>query len=112
MDTTHPTCRDFRKDKVAWAKDLNRNGMFDSYDFIGLEAGPEIFEEDDENVGYVDFKVNLRANANNGPHLEGQEITIREVSKFIRSGDPPSWTYASGEVTSDVAGIEDVKLNN
>jgi len=112
IETTHPTCRDYIKDKEVWAKDLNRDGMFDSYEFVSLEAEPQIFDAEDENIGYIDFKVNLRANASNGPHLEGHEIVVRERSKFIRSGKPLSWSYAAGEVTSDVAGIEDVQLNS
>jgi len=35
--TTHEECRDYRDDKVAWAKDLDREGMFDSFEFVGLE---------------------------------------------------------------------------
>ena len=33
MDTTHKSCRDYREDKIAWANDLNKGGMFDSFDF-------------------------------------------------------------------------------
>lgn len=110
METTHPTCRDFRKDKVLWAKDLNRDGMFDSYDFVSLNAGEVEISEDNPNEGYIEFKVNLRANSN-GSHLEGQEITVCERSKFLFDGNPPRWRYASGEVRSDVKGLEDVQLN-
>lgn len=110
METTHPTCRDFRKDKVLWAKDLNRDGMFDSYDFVSLNAGEVEISQDNPSEGYIEFKVNLRANTN-GSHLEGQEITVCERSKFLCDGNPPRWRYASGEVRSDVKGLEDVQLN-
>jgi SEC-C motif-containing protein len=109
IETTHPTCRDFRKNKVVWVKDLNRGGMFDSFDFIGLEAGEEIINNDE---GFIDFKVKLRSNENSGEYIKGQEIVICENSRFLRSGDPPGWLYASGEVKSEVAGLEDTILNN
>ena len=86
--------------------------MFDSYDFINLEAGAQEISADNDKEGFIDFRVNLRANANLGNHIEGQEIVVREKSRFLCSGDPASWTYAGGEVTSDIAGLEDVVLNN
>lgn len=110
METTHPTCRDFRKDKIIWARDLNRDGMFDSYEFLSLTPGQMEISEEDANEAYLDFKVNLRANENNDK-LKGQEITISERSCFLRDGDPPRWRYSSGEVRSDIKGLEDVKLN-
>lgn len=111
IDTTHPECSDWRKNKVDWVKDLNRDGMFDSYDFISLEAGPQEISEDNDKEGFIEFKVNLRANQNIAA-VEGEQIVVSERSRFLCSGEPASWTYAGGDVTSDVAGIEDVKLNN
>jgi len=111
LDTTHHVCTDFRTDKVAWVKDLNRDGMFDSYDFINLEAGPQEISEDNDKEGFIEFKVTLRANSKIG-EVEGQMIVVREKSRFLCSGDPASWLYADGTVTSDVAGLEDVVLNN
>jgi Uncharacterized protein conserved in bacteria len=112
IDTTHPVCNDFRKDKVSWLKDLNRDGMFDSYDFISLEPGPQELSEENSKEGFIEFKAHLRANSNLGGHVQGQEIVVREKSRFLCSGDPPSWLYAGGIVTSDVKGLEDVVLNN
>lgn len=108
MDTTHETCRDYREDKVAWAMDLHKGGMFDSFTFVKLNP---IREEDgvDENESFIEFKVTLRANEDRGGSVAGQETVISEKSRFLRSG--AEWTYASGEVTSDVAGLEDVALN-
>lgn len=109
MDTTHETCRDYREDRVAWAKDLNKGGMFDSFEFVNLEAGPEEAGSN-ENEGYVEFKVTLRAKEDMPSSLSGQETEISERSKFLR-GEDGSWSYASGEVKSNVAGLEDTALN-
>ena len=110
IDTTHETCRDYRDDKVAWAKDLNKGGMFDSFTFVGLDP---IKEEEgaDENESYIEFKVTLRANEDRGGAVAGQETIITERSRFLRSKTDGTWSYASGDVRSDVAGLEDVALN-
>lgn len=112
IDTTHPACSDFRKDKVAWLKDLNRDGMFDSYDFISLEPGPQEISEDNDKEGFIEFRVHLQAKGKPGGYERGQEIVIREKSRFLCSGDPPGWLYAGGKVTSEIKGLEDVVLNN
>ena len=85
--------------------------MFDSFDFIGLEVG-SITMSDDDDESFIDFKVKLRSNESSGPYIQGQEIVISENSRFLRSGDPPRWLYASGKVKSEVAGLEDTILNN
>jgi len=112
MESTHPTCSDFRKDKLKWVKDLNKSGMFDSYEFAELKDISQIEQGSDDNEAFVTFKVSLRANENTGPYLQGQEITIQEKSKFLRDGEPLRWRYASGDITSEIQGIENVKLNN
>mmetsp|Transcript_30341 Transcript_30341/g.44310 ORF Transcript_30341/g.44310 Transcript_30341/m.44310 type:complete len:255 (+) Transcript_30341:158-922(+) len=111
MSTTHPSCRDYREDSVAWAKDLNKGGMFDSYDFVNLEAGDEEMSEENENEGFVEFKVTLRAKEDGNGSVAGGETVISERSRFLRDPADGSWSYASGDVRSDVAGLEDTKLN-
>ena len=111
LDTTHETCRDWREDNVAWAKDMDKGGMFDSFEFVNLSAGPEEMSEDDENEGYVEFKVTLRAKEDKNDEVAGQETVISERSRFIRNPDDGSWSYASGDVKADVAGLEEVLLN-
>jgi SEC-C motif-containing protein len=108
--TTHETCRDYREDRVAWANDLHKGGMFDSFEFVNLEAGPEE-EGSHENEGFINFKVTLRAKEDTVTTLAGQETVVSERSKFLRNPEDGSWTYASGEVRSDVKGLEDVPLN-
>ena len=111
IETTHPACRDFKKDKIKWAKELNRNGMFDSYDFVKLDVGEETFNEEDDGEGFIDFKVLLKANKTSGDYIEGQDIVVQEKSRFLRTSEG-GWKYAGGEVTSDVAGLEGAVLNN
>jgi hypothetical protein len=113
MATTHKSCRDYKDDRVGWANDLNRNGMFDSFDFVSLSAGEEEIDVDDENVGYIEFKVTFRAKGGGGTindSVAGQETVISERSTFLRNPDG-SWSYASGDVRSDVAGLEGAMLN-
>jgi uncharacterized protein YchJ len=114
MATTHESCRDYREDRVAWANDLNRNGMFDSFEFVDLSAGEEEIDELDENVGFVEFKVTFRAKEGGyggSEPVAGRETVISERSRFLRNPVDGSWSYASGDVRSDVAGLEGATLN-
>jgi SEC-C motif-containing protein len=114
IKSTHKSCRDYLENKVDWANSLNRHGMFDSFDFVKLEVGPEENGIGDENEGYIEFSVTLRAK--NDSYLEdhgdgvdaGQVTKITERSKFIRDPSTGVWSYASGDVRS---GVEDVSLN-
>jgi SEC-C motif-containing protein len=112
MDTTHETCRDYREDRIAWATDLNKGGMFDSFDFVNLDAGAEEPSTDNENEGFLEFEVTLRAREDATSDLAGQETVIAERSRFLRDGIDGSWSYASGDVRSNVAGLEGTTLNN
>ncbi|KAL7447558.1 hypothetical protein ACHAXS_009730, partial [Conticribra weissflogii] len=113
MRSTHPSCRDYREDEVAWAKDLNRGGMFDSFEFVGLTIVDEEEEDEDGNEGYITFRVTLRARdiddiAPGLAAVAGRETVITERSKFLKD-DNGIWKYAGGEVRSDR--LEDVQLN-
>mgnify|MGYP002061522716 CR=1 FL=1 len=37
--TTHRENRDYREDRVAWARALDREGMFDGFEFVRLDIG-------------------------------------------------------------------------
>ena len=39
IETTDKSNVDYMKDKVAWAKKLNKNMMFDGFSFVSLEIG-------------------------------------------------------------------------
>jgi SEC-C motif-containing protein len=102
--TTHPTCRDYQKNNIAWAKDLHANGMFDSYDFVALQPGTAVAgAEDDE--AFLDFTVRLRTRDTEAP----TDTVVAETSRFLKVDG--SWLYASGEVRSTEAGLTDLVLN-
>jgi SEC-C motif-containing protein len=139
--TTHPECRDYRpndvQSRMAWAKDMNRGGMFDSFQFLELKVlqpqstskTPSSTEE-----AFLEYQVRLRGREeddddddddNNAsststsfslPEVQeavaGKEITIHEVSRFLMDPQTGIWAYAGGDVKSDVAGLEDTTLNN
>lgn len=111
MRTTHPTCRDHRDDRVAWARDLDKGGMFDAFEFVKLEEGEEEMSAENDDEGYLDFKVTLRAREDKGSAVAGQETVIAERSRFLRDPEDGTWSYASGDVRSEVAGLEDTTLN-
>jgi SEC-C motif-containing protein len=109
--TTHRTNRDWRDDRVAWARQLNREGMFDSFDFLGLQHGPHQAGEQHEKAAEggaqeepreagadpdeacISFRVVLRNRET------GSEVGVRERSRFVREAG--EWLYASGEVGTD-----------
>ena len=93
IDTTHPICADWREDKMAWVKDLNKGGMFDNHDFVDLDAGPE--ECVSETEGFITFKLKMVGHERSA--FEGKEHIITERSKFLK-GEDGRWVYATGEV--------------
>jgi len=129
LATTHPTNRDYREDKIAWAKELHKEGMFDSFDFVRLEIGKEEGGREDENEGFLEFQVTLRgrgsssSSGDNGggrgggggrqsaAAVAGLETVVKERSRFLRDAESGIWFYAGGDVTSEVAGLEDTPLN-
>lgn len=106
MDTTHPTCRDYQSDKIDWAKDLNRQGMFDSYTFLGLEHGEETIDGDE---GFIDFTVTMVAGDDAPSSLAGKQTNVSERSRFLKD-ENGAWSYASGEVKMKDA-TDDLVLN-
>lgn len=109
IETTHPECRDYQDDKISWAKSLHKGGMFDSYDFSGLEFG-ETERGATDTESFLEFKVRLKANSKTGKYLEGEEVVIAERSRFLM--DDVGCKYAGGDVRTNVKGIEDVVLNS
>ena len=123
--TTHEECRDYREDKVAWAKDLNKEGMFDSFEFVGLEVlddqddNATETEADIENEAFLEFRVRLKGRSlEEAPlrsrslsSIEGEETIVSERSRFLRNPESGEWKYAGGDVRSTVKGLEDTTLN-
>jgi SEC-C motif domain protein len=121
IETTHPSSRDYRDDKIAWAQDLNKNGMFDSFQFVRLEILQDSDLSITENIfeDYIEFQVTIQAKIlrqqSQKPTMlqtiDGQYTTIKEKSKFLKDSGTGIWAYASGEIRSNVIGIENVVLN-
>jgi SEC-C motif domain protein len=106
--TTHPTNRDYADNKVAWAKELDRNGMFDSYDFVSLTVLKEQ-ELTSEDEGFVEFEVTLRANKANKA-IEGQTSVIKERSRFLCDRETKVWSYAGGEISTRISAVDDAMI--
>jgi SEC-C motif-containing protein len=115
MASTHSSCRDYRQDKVAWAKSLDKNGMFDSFRFIQLvivsssDEEEEVDESNNENddqqqrEAFIEFQVTLQSKES------GQETQVAERSRFLRQDG--QWLYAGGDVRSLENGVNDIILN-
>jgi SEC-C motif-containing protein len=114
--TTHPKCRDYQEDRIAWAKDLNKNGMFDSFDFIGLEVLKDEDGDNNDHEAYIEFQVRMKGREGNLEQrsvasIAGEETLVTERSQFLRDPETGIWTYSGGDVRSGVEGLEDVTLN-
>jgi uncharacterized protein YchJ len=105
MASTHVSCRDYQQDKIAWAKSLHKNGMFDSFQFIQLVIVSEqvlvAVENNDE--AFLEFQVTLKSRES------GQETQVAERSRFVCQDG--QWLYAGGDVHSLEKGVHDVILN-
>ena len=88
MLTTHDTCQYWRADRVAWAKELDRDGSLDTFDFLGLTVVGETAGETADRA-HIDFRVHVRNKR------DSEETVLKEKSLFLRQGD--RWFYASGE---------------
>lgn len=95
--------------------------MFDSFEFVELKILQEE-ELKNENEGFMEFQVTLRGRdgddivreggRQSAAAVAGLETIIQERSRFLRDPETGVWSYASGDVTSNVAGLENAKLNN
>lgn len=119
IETTHESCRDYRANSVVWAQDLNKSGMFDSFHFVSLKIlsdddSSSLLEEKKNGIeGFMDFEVTLQAKdqADVDNVLSGKQTAIREKSRFLFDSKLGTWSYAGGDVRSQVAGLEDTTLN-
>jgi SEC-C motif-containing protein len=139
IQTTHPVCRDYTHDKIKWAKDLDQNGMFDSFEFVSLEplsidqapndeeaAALTAASEDSKKEAFLEFQVTLRAK-HSDPENQKPTTVIWEKSRFLKNAKEDEknssssssssstagrgWLYAGGEVRSKVLGLQDTILN-
>ena len=108
--TTHSDNRDYRTDRVAWARTLNRDGMFDDFRFVRLEVG-KAEEGSNAREAFLSFSVALRrVSGTKDEDGMDDEMTVLERSRFVRTKEG-GWLYANGEVTTTAAGYEGAVLN-
>jgi SEC-C motif domain protein len=111
IDSTDKTNRDYQKDKIKWAKFLNREQMFDSFRFDGLEVGElEAGANDDEQ--FLSLRVTLMP-IDDATKLQAQPepLVFNERSKFLRN-KKGTWLYAAGDVKSSAVGFKDRTLKD
>mmetsp|Transcript_19235 Transcript_19235/g.24787 ORF Transcript_19235/g.24787 Transcript_19235/m.24787 type:complete len:254 (-) Transcript_19235:201-962(-) len=94
IQTTHEDASEYSTNRIQWAKELNKRGMFDDYTFVNLEImGDTLFENDEETEATLEFQVRLRSTTGSG---QVEETLIRENSIFRKSND--GWLYVDGKV--------------
>ena len=77
IETTDKSNVDYMKDKVAWAKKLNKNMMFDGFSFVSLEIG----KREDSAAADEAF---LSPNVFTVRPAEGDAMVMRERTKFVK----------------------------
>ena len=100
IETTDRSNSDFMKDKVAWAKKLNKGSMFDQFEFVSLEVGEVQAGATDDEVFLSPNKFTLQPK----DALGSPPLVMQERTKFVRRKD--AWLFASGTVTSEAAGFK------
>jgi len=107
--TTDKTNGDFMVDKIKWARKLNKESMFDSFSFSGLEVG-ELEPGSTEDEQFLSLRVSLMPIDAAGLKTQTDPMVFSERSKFLRS-KAGAWLYAAGEVRTEAAGFKDRVLN-
>ena len=77
IETTDKSNADYMKDKVAWAKKLNKNMMFDGFSFVSLEIGEREESADDD-------EAFLAPNVFTVQPVQGDALVMRERTKFVK----------------------------
>jgi SEC-C motif domain protein len=96
MQTSHPTCSDYRNDRMEWLKDLHKSGMFDGYHFVRLVPGA-LTSGSHEDEAFVEFEVHFQDKNPLNRKTPDDTIVFRERSRFLRDA-PHGWRYTGGEV--------------
>ena len=88
---------------------LDKEQMFDTFSFEGLEVG-ETEAGASEKEAFLDFRVTLQPiDKRTKMKTQAAPMVFAERSRFRKVGD--AWLYASGEVTSEEAGLKGAVLN-
>ena len=108
--TTDKTNSDYNTDKIKWARKLNKEQMFDSFKFVGLEVGDHEDGESDKEE-YLSFAVSLMPIDAAGLAKQPEPMVFTERSRFLKHAKSGTWLYAAGDVRSDAAGLKGRTLN-
>ena len=109
IETTDKSNRDYMPNKIKWAHKLDKEQMFDTFAFEGLEVG-ETEAGASEKEAFLDFRVTLQPiDKRTKMKTQAAPMVFAERSRFRKVGD--HWLYASGEVTSEEAGLKGAVLN-
>mmetsp|Transcript_55761 Transcript_55761/g.121431 ORF Transcript_55761/g.121431 Transcript_55761/m.121431 type:complete len:297 (-) Transcript_55761:89-979(-) len=104
ISTTDKSNSEWQADKVKWARRIDREQMFDSFQFVGLEVGE--LEETSETEKYLSLRVTLQpVDQKTGMQTQPEPMVFLERSKFLRSSKG-AWLYSAGEVTSQAVGFK------
>ena len=77
IETTDRSNPDYMKDKIAWAKKLNKNMMFDGFSFVSLEIG-------EREEGTADYEAILSPNVFTVRPAQGDDLVMRERTRFVK----------------------------
>ena len=97
--TTSPRNKDYREDFSAWARWMNREGMFDGFHFEKLEAEPEEAGSHADEA-FVSFRATLIPREGGG-----SPQCFLERSQFLRDAEA-GWLYGHGDVRTDGSWLE------
>jgi len=101
INTTATENADYMKDKIAWAKKLNKDRMFDNFAFVKLDVGERELGENDDEAYLTPNKFTLQPK----DALSQPPLVMMERTKFVRKRSG-AWQFASGAVTSDAVGFK------
>ena len=113
IDSTDKTNGDYQADRIKWARRINKEQMFDSFRFEGLEIGEREAGKDDKE-SFLNMRVTLMP-IDEATKLQSQPepLVFTERSKFVRNpAEAGTWLYASGDVKSEAQGFKDRTLKN
>lgn len=101
INTTASSNADHMKDKIAWAKKLNKDRMFDNFEFVKLDVGEFEAGGADDEAYLVPNKFTLQPK----DALSQPPLVMMERTKFVRTKSG-AWQFAEGAVTSDAVGFK------
>jgi len=104
IDTTDRSNPDWMSDKVKWAKKLDKEQMFDTFRFDGLEIGEsEAGATDRESFLSLLLKLTPIDKRSKLP-TQAEPMVFSERSKFVQNAKG-AWLYAAGDVTTETSGL-------